>query len=193
MKTLIHKLTNQYIVLPSRFSDVPEIWHDDYVHTLEIIIPDVAANLKIESTEIEIVDIDIIRRAVKTENEVISDKIIDHFYLAVLLKEGCVGSNDYLSGVNDGVYKALHHCLDKKITLPVADVRQRAKEFVEKLSKEPSMLSTESMLVKFYCDMNGTVKRITNDEFKLPPLRECTDCGTKFSSRGRCPECNPMG
>lgn len=23
--------------------------------------------------------------------------------------------------------------------------------------------------------------------------RECTDCGTKFKSNGRCPECNPMG
>lgn len=25
------------------------------------------------------------------------------------------------------------------------------------------------------------------------PLRECSDCGTKFKSNGRCPECNPMG
>lgn len=25
------------------------------------------------------------------------------------------------------------------------------------------------------------------------PLRECSDCGTKFKSHGRCPECNPMG
>lgn len=23
--------------------------------------------------------------------------------------------------------------------------------------------------------------------------RKCTDCGTRFASRGRCPECNPMG
>ena len=81
--------------------------------------------------------------------------------MTTLLREDFSGSNDYILGVNDRVYKALHYCLNKKIIFPVVDVRQRAKEFVEKLSKKTSTLSTESMLVKFYCDMNGIIKRIT--------------------------------
>lgn len=97
-----------------------------------------------------------------TEKEVISCKIIDR--LATLLKEHFIGSNDYLSGVNDGVYTALHHCLDKKITLPIVDVRKQAQEFVCKMSKEPSNMSLENMLVKFYADLHGVVKRISTQE-----------------------------
>lgn len=42
----------------------------------------------------------------KMDNEKLIDKIANH------LKEGCQGSTDYLSGINDGVYKTLHYCLD---------------------------------------------------------------------------------
>ena len=106
----------------------------------------------------------------KMNNEKLIDKIANH------LKEDCQGSTDYLSGINDGVYKTLHYCLDRNM-IPVQDVREKAKEFLLKMSKEPSMISTESMLVKFYCDLNGTAKRLTQDEVKPIVIEKFADNG----------------
>ena len=86
MKTLIQKSTGKYLALPSHFSDVPEIWGDNNIHTLEIIVPDVAANLKIEPSDVEIIDVDVVKT--------IDWKLIEK-ELKYLIQNWGVPENDY--------------------------------------------------------------------------------------------------
>jgi hypothetical protein len=80
-------------------------------------------------------------------------------------------------------YRPYQPTLDHEAALRHLDEAQRfldeAREKILQVHQPDS--STQPQLNK--PDVSGS----------LPPFRECSDCGTKFSSFGRCPECNTMG